>query len=74
MKRDLQAVMRVKERHEDALLGVDGVQGVGVGLRAGEPAITVFLEPGDGPDEPEIPERLDDVPVIVESPGAFEAH
>jgi hypothetical protein len=66
----LNHAIEVKARHEHELLGLDCVQGVGVGEAQGRPAIMVYV---DGyPSTPgSIPQRIEDVPVVVEQAGGF---
>ena len=61
--------IEVKERHAEALLGVTGVAGVGVGLnKAGNPAVIIFTET---PGVRGLPAFLDGVPVITQVSGKF---
>lgn len=69
---NLEAVKRVKDLHEDELMALDCVQGVGIQRAGGEPVIAVYIDTADAKHR--IPSRLDDVPVIVEESGIFEAH
>jgi hypothetical protein len=66
-------IREVKARHEARLLGVDGIQGVGIGEERGRPVITVYVA---GPTESlrrEIPPVLDGYPVRVVVSGEFRA-
>ena len=66
-------IREVKARHEAHLLGMDGVQGVGIGEEGGRPVITVYVA---GPAETlrrEIPPVLDGYPVRVVVAGEFRA-
>jgi hypothetical protein len=69
--------VEIKTRHENELLGLDGVTGVDVGYRridgnqTEEPAIRVYV--ADRGAAPSIPEQIEDVPVeVVER--TFELH
>jgi hypothetical protein len=67
-------VRQVKERHERELLGLDGVQGVGIGDDHGRPAIMVYVDGRSSAEQLNIPRRIDNVQVVVEESGAFEAY
>jgi hypothetical protein len=69
----LDDVKRVKDRYEGQLLSLDGVQGVGIGDADGQPAIAVYVDHALA-QSVEIPQKLDDVPVVVEESGVFEAY
>ena len=70
---DLAQARRVKQQHERHLLSLDGVQGVAVGQSDGGPHIKVYVD-SDHPSRREaIPRVLEDVPVVVEEAGSFEA-
>jgi hypothetical protein len=66
---NLETVQRVKDRYEDELMALDCVQGVGIRQADGEPAIAVYVD--GAPNK--VPETLDDVPVVIEQSGVFEA-
>jgi hypothetical protein len=67
-------VRQVKERHERELLGLDGVQGVGIGDDHGRPAIMVYVDGPSAGNRRNIPQHIDNVRVVVEESGAFEAY
>ncbi len=67
-------VRQVKERHERELLGLDGVQGVGIGNDHGRPTIMVYVDGRSSAEQLNIPRRIDNVQVVVEESGAFEAY
>jgi hypothetical protein len=69
----LDDVKRIKDRHEGRLLALKGVQGVGIAAEEGESKITVYVDHGM-PQLADIPRELDDVPVVVEESGVFEAY
>ena len=71
------AIEDVRARHEDRLLGLPNVVGVGVGERGGEPVIKVFVaqkvpESALAEDE-RVPESLDGYEVDVEAIGEVRA-
>jgi hypothetical protein len=70
-------IEEAKDRHEAELLALPNVTGVGVGERAGNPVIKVFVtqklpESALGPNEL-VPEQLDGYEVDVEESGVLEA-
>lgn len=67
-------VKQVKQRHERELLRLDGVQGVGIGDDHGRPAIMVYVDDSSSAEMRKIPQRIDDVQVVVEESGAFTAY
>lgn len=66
-------VAKILEQHEDALMALPNVQGVGLGEKGGQPAIKVFVSrkvPKDALAENEmVPAQLDGVPTDVEEVG-----
>ncbi|MCW3049161.1 MAG: hypothetical protein JWO74_3445 [Solirubrobacterales bacterium] len=68
---NLDAVKQVKERYEGQLMSLDFVQGVGIRQADGEPSIAVYVDRADAKNK--IPKTLDNVPVVVEQSGVFEA-
>jgi hypothetical protein len=68
---NLNTVKRVKDFYEDELMALDCVQGVGIRQASGEPVIAVYVDTAEA--QQEIPPMLDDVPVVVELSGVFEA-
>ena len=71
------AIAEVKSRHEERLLALRNVTGVGIGERAGEPVIKVFVvekvpESALAPEEL-VPPSLEGYPVDVEEIGSIEA-
>jgi hypothetical protein len=63
---------RVKDRHERELLMHDFVQGVGIGEDHGEPTILVYVHYSPRRPNESLPDRLEDVPVVVEESGLFQ--
>jgi hypothetical protein len=71
------AIEDVRARHEDRLLGLPNVVGVGVGEHGGEPVIKVFVaqkvpESALAEDE-RVPESLEGYEVDVEAIGELRA-
>lgn len=58
---------QVKARHEESLLSVEGVTGVGVGELEGKPCLTVYLV--DDSVKERLPGELDGYPVKTEVTG-----
>lgn len=73
MSSDLDHARRVKNRYEDDLMSLDFVQGVGIRQDDDVPSIAVYVDVAAHTRPSEIPERLDDVPVVVEYSGGFHA-
>jgi hypothetical protein len=70
-------IEEARRRHENELLALPNVTGVGIGERAGEPVIKVFVarkvpESELGPGE-RVPSSLDGHPVDVDEIGVVEA-
>lgn len=61
-------VKRVKGRHEDELLSLKGVQGVGISEDHGQAVIAVYVLEESTAD---IPSTLEGVPVRVEETDTF---
>jgi hypothetical protein len=72
-RRSLTAAREIKRRHEDALLALEGVQGVGLDERDGSPLIKVYVDVDRPSRRAGIPAVLEDVPVEIEESGLFEA-
>jgi hypothetical protein len=68
---NLESVKQVKDRYENQLMALDFVQGVGIRQSGGQPAIAVYVDAADTAGK--VPATLDDVPVVVEHSGVFEA-
>lgn len=70
----IEHAVKVKNRHEQNMLQIDGVVGIGVGLSGTEaPAIKIYLKEDRPETRSRIPAALDDVPVQVVVTGAIEA-
>ena len=63
--------MQVKERHEEELLNLPGVVGVGIGLSEGDVVIKVFLEEMTPELERVLPNTLEGFTVVPEVTGKF---
>ena len=65
-------IERVKQTHEQSLLAIEGVVGVGITANEiGDDAIAIYLRAADAAGR--IPNELDGFPVITEVSGEFEA-
>lgn len=72
---ELDRVDQIKQRHEEELLGLDGVIGVGVGIstRTHKPCIKAYLKEPPARLHAAIPQQLDGVEVEVEEVGDVRA-
>lgn len=71
------AVTRVKERHENRLLGIPGVVGLGVGLSdsvAGRPVIEIYVKQATDSLRRTLPASLDGVEVKIVETGEIFAY
>jgi hypothetical protein len=68
---NFETARRIKNRHEDELMSLAFVQGVGLRQTDGEPAITVYVAKADPTQK--LPLTLEGVPVVIEQSGLFEA-
>lgn len=71
------AVTRVKERHEGRLLAIPGVVGVGVGLSGrvtGQPVIEVYIKEATSALQQALPSSLDGVEIKIVETGEIFAH
>lgn len=65
-------IERVKQKHEQRLLAIEGVVGIGITTNEiGDDAIAIYLRAADAAGR--IPNTLDGFPVITEVSGEFEA-
>lgn len=67
----MQTIHQIKEKHQAHLMGIDGVEGVGVGEEAGKPVIKVYVVRKTKPLQKSIPDELEGYPVRIESTGEF---
>ena len=72
---EVDTARHVKERHEERLMSLPGVQAVAVGVgptgREDDPAIIVFLSPSASAQD--LPRELDGVPVVLQRVEASRA-
>ena len=71
------AVTRIKERHESRLLGIPGVVGMGVGLSdrvAGQPVIEIYVKQATDSLRRTLPASLDGVEVKIVETGEIFAY
>lgn len=67
------SIGEVKEKHALNLLGIEGVEGVGIGEEGSHPAIKVYVSRDPRSLESKIPGEIDGYPVSLEYPGEFNA-
>lgn len=72
-ERQALAVEQAKERHEDDLMAIHGVVGVGIGECEGKPCVRVYLERESAGLKESIPAQLDGFTVDTEVTGPVEA-
>ncbi len=75
-QRAVEIVNRVKERHEEAILELEGVVGIGIGLSKvapEEPVIEIYVKKPAKEMKHVIPEMLEDVPVKIVETGEIVA-
>ena len=71
----LGGVRQIKEKHEDWLLSLPGVVGVGIGKSpSGELCIRVYIKRGMASSSDRIPNKLDGVGVIAQEVGDIVAY
>ena len=69
-----QSIKDVKARHEARLLALPGVVSVGIGrAKDGTSAIIVGLDTPHPAIQPQIPQSLEDYPVVVQVVGPIKA-
>jgi hypothetical protein len=66
-------IEEVKDKHALSLIGIDGVEGVGIGDENNHPVIKVYVSKQPGSFGSRIPEQLEGYPVSLEYSGKFEA-
>jgi len=75
-QRAVEAVSKVKERHEETILTIDGVVGAGVGISETEPEevlIEIYVKKPAKEMKHVIPEILEDIPVKIVETGEIVA-
>jgi hypothetical protein len=70
---EYEEILEVKNRHEDELMAINGVVGVGIGECNGLPCIVVYLEDDSEELKSRIPEWVEGFPVTTEVTGPIEA-
>ena len=74
MKKMSHSIKEVKAMHEARLMALPGVVSVGIGrAKDGSSAIIVGLDAPHPKIEPQIPQSLEDYPVIVQVVGPIKA-
>lgn len=69
----LSEMQRVKETHEQELMAIDGVEGVGIGTnKIGDEAIIVYLRSRDVADR--VPRTIEGFPVETQITGIIDAY
>ena len=63
----------VKEKHENNLMSIEGVQGVGIGEESGKPVIKIYVNKKIKSLQDKIPKQIEGYPVRIEVSGKFEA-
>jgi hypothetical protein len=63
----------VLERHQDRLMSIPGVEGVGIGGSEDSPVIVVMVRKGGADIRKKLPARLEGYPVKVEVTGEITA-
>ena len=67
-------ISEVKTKHAERLMALPGVVSVGIGKNAsGDPAIIVGLDKQRPQTESQIPDTLDDFPVVIQISGKIKA-
>lgn len=60
---------QVMARHQDRLMAIPGVTGVGIGEQGGRPAIVVMVVRLTPQVRAQIPQQLEGFPVVVDQSG-----
>jgi hypothetical protein len=66
------SIGEVKDRHEEELLSIPGVVGVGISSRDGEPVLVVYLESDSPALKASIPTELEGFQIVNEVTGPIE--
>jgi hypothetical protein len=64
----------VLEKHQDRLMSIDGVEGVGLGGTADAPVILVMVRQGGAEMRSRLPAQLEGYPVKVDVVGEVRAY
>jgi len=62
------------DRHQDSIMSIPGVTGIGESSCSGSPCIKVFLEFDSPETTARIPKFIDSIPVVTEVTGTFNAN
>lgn len=74
MDQQIEAIRRVKDRHEKRWLGVEGVVGVGIGTTAGgSVGLIVSVKTDAARVRSQIPTQIEGVDVEIRESGEFRA-
>lgn len=66
-------IEQVKEKHENRLLNISGVQGVGIGEESGKSVIMIYVDKKTKSLIGKIPTQIEGYPVKIEVSGEFHA-
>lgn len=64
-------IEQVMARHQDQLMAIPGVTGIGIGEQNGQPAIVIMVNRLTLELKARLPRQLDGFPVVVEQSGAI---
>ncbi len=67
------SIERVQARHEDAIMAVPGVVGMGIGEKDGAPAFHVYVGARTPEVEAQVPDSLGPYPVVIIESGEIRA-
>ncbi len=66
-------IEQVKEKHENRLLNISGVQGIGIGEESGKSIIIIYVAKKTKSLLDKIPAQIEGYPVKIEVSGEFHA-
>jgi len=66
-------IEKVKEKHENKLMSIEGVQGVGIGEESGKLVIKLYVDKKTKSLQDKIPMQIEGYPVRIEVSGKFVA-
>ncbi len=69
----MEAIKKVQEKHQQQLMSIPGVVGVGIGAVDDDLVIKVLVERKSPQLEKKIPKNLEGFPVVIEETGRFRA-
>lgn len=67
------SIEQVKAKHELELMGIDGVEGVGIGEEKNELFLKVYVAKLTRKVKEQVPEQVEGYPVRIEVSGEFRA-